>query len=243
MYGWRGKIGIIIPSTNTTMEPEMWKMAPEGVSVHCDRMYAIGCSRADLAKQDEDVAKCARLLGTADMDVIIYGCTSGSFVSGLAWERNLQDEIETISGCRSLTTTRAVLQALECFGCKRITIVSPYNDDIAAAETAFFGDQGYEIVSSDHLGFDLGADIRSQVPQKAYELAKGAVTAATEMLFISCTNFRSLEVVQPLEQDLGIPVITSNQASMWAALTMLGINTTAIPYGSLFQQKGEQYGR
>ena len=64
MFGWRAKIGIIIPSVNTTMEPEMWLMAPEGVSIHTSRMLATGCNVSDLKEQDVFVEKCVEELGT-----------------------------------------------------------------------------------------------------------------------------------------------------------------------------------
>lgn len=234
MYGWRGKIGIIIPSANTTMEPELWKMAPEGISIHCSRMYAMGCSTEDLRRQDEDVERCAHLLGTADMDVVIYGCTSGSFVNGLEWETALTKQISDMAHCKSITTTGAVLSALSVYGKKNLTVVNPYNDEVSAIEYRFFANQGFTMIGGAHLGFDQGVDIRSQTPERAYRLAKGAVTKDTEILFISCTNFRSIEVLEDLEQDLGIPVISSNQASLWAALKTMNVKSEIKGYGSLF---------
>ena len=236
MYGWRGKIGIIIPSANTTMEPELNKMAPNGVTIHCSRMFAMGCGTEDLKRQDEDVESCARLLGSADMDVIIYGCTSGSFVNGLGWERQLQECIAREAQCKSITTTGAVLKALSVFGKKYLTLVNPYNDEVSGIEHNFFASQGYYITGGAHRGFDQGVDIRSQVPEQTYRLAKKAVTKETEILFISCTNFRTIEVLEELEKDLGIPVISSNQASLWEALNVIGVREKITGYGSLFQQ-------
>ncbi len=234
MYGWRGKIGIIIPSANTTMEPELWKMAPEGVSIHCSRMFAMGCSTEDLKRQDEDVERCAGLLGSADMDVVIYGCTSGSFVNGPEWERALQKQIAEEAHCKSITTTGAVLDALRIFGKKNLTVVNPYNDEVSAIEHEFFARQGFCMTGGAHLGYDQGADIRSQTPERAFRLAKGAVRENTEILFISCTNFRTIEVLEDLEKDLGIPVISSNQASLWAALKSMDVKAEIKGYGALF---------
>ncbi len=234
MYGWRGKIGIIIPSANTTMEPELNQMAPKGVSIHCSRMFAMGCSTEDLKRQDEDVERCARLLGSADMDVVIYGCTSGSFVNGLEWEKKLQEEIAREANCKSITTTWAVLSALEVYGKKKLALVNPYNDEVSEIEHRFFTEQGFSITGGQHLGFDQGADIRSQTPEQVYQLAKKAVSENAEILFISCTNFRTIEILEMLERDLGIPVVSSNQASLWAALRAIGVKTEIEGYGSLF---------
>lgn len=235
MYGWRSKIGIIIPSVNSTMEPEMWRMAPEGVSVHTSRMLAVGCSIDDLKAQDAYVEICAQELGTAFLDVIVFGCTSGSFLGGPEWERDIRRRISQISNCQAITTTGAVLDALNAFGKKKLTIASPYVDEVSNLEAQFFRSQGYDVVSEKNLGFDRGIDILNQKPSDTYRLACAAVVPETEILFISCTNLRSIENLEILEQDLGIPVISSNQCSMWAALRATNVNKKIDGWGSLLR--------
>lgn len=234
MYGWRSKIGIIIPSANATMEPEMWRMAPEGVSIYASRMLAAGCSIEDLKAQDAFVEKSAQELETTRLDVIVFGCTSGSFLGGSVWERNICRRITQISNCQVITTTGAILDALKAFNRERLTIVSPYVDAVANLETQFFTEQGYHIVSEEHMGFDRGIDIFSQQPSDIYRLARSAVVPETEVLLISCTNLRTIEILETLEKDLGIPVISSNQCSMWAALRATDVNEKINGWGSLF---------
>lgn len=235
MYGWRSKIGIIIPSVNATMEPEMWRMAPEGVSVYASRMLAVGCSIDDLKAQDAFVETCAQELGTAYPDVIVFGCTSGSFLGGPEWESGIRRRITQISNCQAITTTGAVLNALNAFGKKKLTIASPYVDEVADLESRFFRSQGYDVVSEKNLGFDKGIDIFSQQPSNIYSLARAAVVPETEILFISCTNLRTIENLEVLEQDLGIPVISSNQCSMWVALRATHVNQKIDGWGSLMR--------
>lgn len=235
MYGWRSKIGIIIPSVNSTMEPEMWRMAPEGVSIHTSRMLAVGCSIDELKAQDAYVEICAQELGTAFLDVIVFGCTSGSFLGGPEWEKDIRRRISQISNCKAITTTGAVLDALNAFGKKKLTIASPYVDEVSNLEAQFFRSQGYDVISEKNLGFDKGIDILSQKPGDTYRLARAAVVPETEILFISCTNLRSIENMEILEQDLGIPVISSNQCSMWAALRATHVNKKIDGWGSLLR--------
>lgn len=233
MFGWRSKIGIIIPSVNITMEQEMWRMAIEGVSIHTSRMLAIGCSVDDLKAQDGYVEACAEELGTAPLDIIVFGCTSGSFLGGIDWEKNICKRIREISNCKAITTTGAVLGALKFFGKKKLTIVSPYVSEVSELESQFFTQQGYDIVSETNLGFDKGIDILSLQPETTYRIARNAVVPETEILFISCTNMRTIENLEILEKDLGIPVISSNQCSMWAALRATNVGQKIEGWGSL----------
>lgn len=235
MYGWRGKIGIMIPSVNITMEPELWKMAPKGVGIYTSRMLAQGCSVEDLKKQDTYVESCAEELATAEPDIILFGCTSGSFLGGVQWENEIKQRITKISHCPSITTTGAVLEAMKVLHKKNITIVSPYTEEVAQLEAKFFTEKGYRIVSEKNMGFDTGKDIYSQSQETVYRFAKSAVTKETELLFISCTNFPSFAVSKQLEKDLNITVITSNQCSLWAALRKINIYDKSKDNGILFQ--------
>ncbi len=236
MYGWRGKIGIIIPSANATMEPECNRMAPDGVAVLFSRMLAIGCSMDDLKKQDAFVEQCSEELATAGPDLIIFGCTSGSFFEGAEWEREIVRRIEATSRCPAITTSGAVLGALAVTRKRRISILSPYVDAVARLESAYFANCGYDVVSERNLGYSLGKDIYSTTPEQVYRHAKETVTKDTELLFISCTNLRTIEIVPLLEKDLGIPVVSSNLCSLWAGLRALGIREKADAFGSLLQQ-------
>ena len=88
MYGWRAKIGIIIPSLNNTMEPEFNKMAPRGVAVYATRLLLEKGLPENLEGLATDTEKAADLLKTADVTGIVYGCTSGSLIKGVGWDRS-----------------------------------------------------------------------------------------------------------------------------------------------------------
>lgn len=226
MYAWRARLGIMIPSSNVTMEQELYRMAPDGVSVHTGRMVSIGCNAGDLRKMDEALEPCAELVGHAEPDVLLFGCTSGSFLGGVGWEEKIRQRINAVvPDTIACTTTDAILDALSVYRPKKITIVNPYVDEVSQMETNYFRSAGYDVVREHNMGFRLGHDIFSTSPRDTYRVCRKTVSEDTELLFISCTNLRTLEIIEPLEQDLGIPVITSNQASMWGMLRLAGVNT------------------
>jgi maleate cis-trans isomerase len=88
MYGWRGRIGLLVPSINTTMETEFWRIAPDGVSVHSARISGGRHGTPEELRSMENASKAAaRDVAMVEPDVVAYGCTSGSFFEGPDWNR------------------------------------------------------------------------------------------------------------------------------------------------------------
>ncbi|MCX8191981.1 MAG: hypothetical protein N3F06_04155, partial [Nitrososphaerales archaeon] len=113
MYGWRGRIGLLIPSSNTTMESEFWKVVPDGVSIHTARMRLIEASAEALKEMAKEALKAAEDLATANVNLILYGCTTGSLIEGIRWEQELSESIRLRTGVKAITTAFAVIEALK----------------------------------------------------------------------------------------------------------------------------------
>ncbi len=238
MYGWRARIGLIIPSSNTTMEPEFWKMAPEGVSIHTSRVRLVEVTPEALKLMAAEAARAAEELATAEVDVVVYGCTSGSLLDGIEWEERLRREIRERAGVEAITTAQAVVEALKALGVRRVAVATPYVDEINAKEKAFLERSGFTVVRIKGLGIVRNTDIGRQPPWVAYRLAKEVAREAgpsVDGVFISCTNFRTIEVIEPLEAELQLPVVSSNTASMRLALRTLGIRDR-LGYGRLLRE-------
>ena len=113
MYGWRGKIGLIIPSLNCTMEAELNKMVPRGVAVFATRLLLERGLPDELERMAVDTDKAAHLLETADVTGILYGCTSGSLIKGVGWDLEIIRRIEEKTGILTTTTSTAVVEAFK----------------------------------------------------------------------------------------------------------------------------------
>ena len=237
MYGWRGRIGLIIPSSNTTMESEFWKvLGPTGVSVHTARITLINVTAKELKEMAEETISAAKRLATAEVDVIVFGCTSGSLLEGIEWEKSLVKKIEEATGIKAITTAGAVVQALRTLNVEKVVIATPYIDEINVREKKFLEDNGFKVLDVKGLNIARNTIIGSQPPWAAYRLAKQVYKPEAQAVFISCTNFRSLEVIDPLEKDLGVPVISSNTASLWLALRTIGYREPIKGYGVLLEK-------
>src|SRR5262245_37655391 len=127
MYGWRGRIGLLVPSINTTMETEFWRIAPDGVSVHSARISGGRHGTPEELRGMEAASKqAARDVAMVEPDVVVYGCTSGSFFEGPEWNRKICDQLTEIAKAPTVTTAGAMAAALAAGGHKRVDVVTPY---------------------------------------------------------------------------------------------------------------------
>lgn len=236
MYGYRERIGMILPSTNTVAEQEFFRMAPEGVSAHVTRVKLTATNPAGLKAMAENARRATDEMMSCLADVILYGCTSGSFLQGLEWERSFRAELTEQAGRPVLTTANNCHLALQALGKKNITIATPYIDALNLAAYRYYSDLGYRVVSMKGLGIEVATNIGKNPPHSIYQLGRQAVTKDTQVLFLSCTGIRSIEVVELLERDLGIPVFSSNIANLWACMRTHGIKDKLEGLGSLMKE-------
>lgn len=246
MYGWRGRIGVIIPAINTTLEPECHRSAPEGVSFHFARMPLAETSPEALVEMGKYAKEKGKEVAAAGVDLIVFACTSGSFTAGKGHDEKIIRDLEDATGIPALTTSTAILRALRALRIQSMAIASPYSDELNARQKAFFEANDIRVLSMVGMGlvkqtphFPLSARPVSHVglqgPAVAYKLARQVCTPDAEAVLISCTNLRTLDVIDKLEQDCGKPIITSNQATIWASLLSLSIREPKQDYGNLFK--------
>jgi maleate isomerase len=241
MYGWRGRIGIIVPSTNTTCEEEFRQIAPQGISIHTARVYNPEVKseeekEATMMRMNQEVERAAREVAGVEPDVILYACTTGSFLKGPGYDLEVEKKISSTTGVRALTTTTAVVEALKVFNFKRMGMVTPYTSGTASKERTFLEKvtPGLKVIREKNLEIISNLARGRLSPSTAYQAAREIDAPEVEGIFISCTNWRTIEVIDLLENDLGKPVITSNQASMWLVLKKLG-KSEGRKYGRLFR--------
>ena len=152
--------------------------------------------------------------------VTAYACTSGSFIGGLAGEARLVAAMEDAGAPTAVTTSGALLIALRQLGITRIAAVTPYTEDLTEGLGTFLGEAGVEVVATAGLG--LTSEIWTVPYETTSDLVRDTDTPEAEAIFVSCTNLPTYDVITALEQDLGKPVLTANQVTMWSALTLAG---------------------
>ncbi|GAB5446261.1 maleate cis-trans isomerase family protein [Gymnodinialimonas sp.] len=237
----RARIGVLVPFTNCNLEPDMALMAPAGISIHVARMGGYdedeipgaeqmhGLGAADL---DEPLA----LLMGAKPDVILYGCTSATLTHGPAFDRALAARIKSASGAATVTAAGALVNALRHLGATQIGFASPYVLEINDMAVGFLADMGVDALQRAEVTDTLDNSGQGDLsPDDVYALAIKADHPKADVLVLSCTEMRSVEAVARIEAAVGKPVITSNQAMLFAALQHLQINEPVPGFGRLLE--------
>ncbi|MCC6304313.1 MAG: aspartate/glutamate racemase family protein [Rhodobacteraceae bacterium] len=237
-FGWRARIGVIVPSRGWTPDHEWPRMLPRGVSLFFTRIPLLATTAADLEAMGKHAVAAAELLASAEVDVICYGCTVETMMKGLDYDREVEAQLSRVSGRSAVTMTGAVLKAIEAFAPRKIAVVTPYIDELNRLERKFFADVGIDVCHLTGLGIANTVEIARIAPSEVTTLGRAALSAAgdADLLFLSCGNLRTLEAIPELEAALGKPVISSNQALIWSALRKVGIADKDIGVGSLFQR-------
>lgn len=164
-----------------------------------------------------------------------YGCTSGSLFRGLGYDKQIVRKIERKTKIPAVATAGAVVDALAQLHVKKLSLATPYKREIDLLESEFLKDSGFEVIGIESLGLTKNLQIGLQSPEVVYKLVKKVYSGSEDGIFISCTNFRTIEVIERLESELGRPVISSNTATAWKALRTLGVKDKVPSYGRLLE--------
>lgn len=243
MYGARARIGLLVPSTNTVIEMEFFRMLPADVSVHSTRLHQPETDDPDekiatVLKMHERLDAATEELASFSPSVIAYGCTTGSFVKGATEDRAMCDRMMAKTGIPFITTSSALVSALAELEVRRLALATPYIDSVNEHESTYLtAAAGVETVAMKGLGIVGNLPKGRLSPDVAAKLARQVDCPEAEAILISCTNFRTIESIETLENELGKPVITSNQATFWAALKAADVGSIHIRgYGRLLER-------
>jgi maleate isomerase len=192
-----------------------------------------GVNEAELVEMADDVEAAANHLGTVDVDAIAFGCTTGSLVKGAGYDEEIRTLVRDVAGVPGIPTSTAIRQAFDALDAQTLAIATPYIEEMNDREVEFLEDNGYEVSAIAGLGIEPNVDIGRQSPSTAYRIGRNVDTDDADAVFVSCTNFRTLEIVEQLERDLEKPVVSSNSATMWASLETMGVATGELDVGEL----------
>ena len=229
MYSWRAHIGLLAPGSGPNMEMDFHRFVPAGVAVATSRLPFAIPSPQGLLDMVAHLENACEVYRRYRHDVIMFGCTSGSLIGGPGFDRELITRMEAITGDPCLTTSTAVLEAFQALGVSRPVVITPYPDDTNEAEKVFLENNGLQVRFISGMGNDyVNQSITDIEPHYVFQKVKALPRDGADSLFISCTGLNVLDLIPLLEGDLGLPVITSNQATLWACLRHSGVKD-AIP--------------
>lgn len=236
----RKRIGVMIPSTNTTCEADFQMTVPRDVTIHGQRLWMTNEGTGDDAyvRMNGEIESGARYLATAHVDVVVYGCTTGSFYKGPGWDTQMLELIRREAKVPAVATSPSVVEALRFFGARRLSVATPYPEWNNQRLRAYLEAQGFEVLNVDGEPRAAAAGnqgINDRDPEEVAEFASRVCRPEADALLCSCTAWRSVEAAAAIEARTGKPVVSSNQSTIWTALRALGITRPITGFGRLLE--------
>jgi maleate isomerase len=236
MYGWRARIGIIYPSSGMT-DHAYHRLAPEGVSVHILRHFVTRTLQdpeqtASLG-EPRKLTELAKVFVALRVHCITWACTGGSFMRGYGADKEQIEAITEATGIPASTTSTGMVAGARALGLHKLAVAASYQDEYCVRLRDFLEKSGFVVDNLVNAGILDHWDLSSKKPEFAYTLGREADTPDADGVFIPDTAIRTIEIIEALEQDLGKPVVTANQATMWHALRTAGINAPIERFGKL----------
>lgn len=243
LMGSRCKFGVIVPSTNTIVEPEFHQMSPTGVTCHSARFLIPNMalnSDADFETLVEHIkATLDDAIGgvtTADVNHVIIGISAESFWDGIDGAQVVKDRLEALAGCEVTLGSAAARAALEAVGAKRIAVLTPYWPVADERVDAYFSQCGFEVKRVIGLKANSPVNIAEQSEETMRNALRELNTPDVDAIIQCGTNLYMARLAAEAERWLDKPVIAINTALFWHALRHMGINDKVEGFGRLLEE-------
>ena len=225
----RPAVGLIVLNTDFTFERDFVRMYSEqqpNYDFYFNRIhFANPMTPESLAAIGDDLTEVsAGILPGYDLELVVFNCTSSSSIVGDdAIERAIQESKPT---AKVLSTSQAVVANFKGRGFKKVSVLTPYSEEVSSLFRDYLQKNGVEIVSSMYMDMNDDREVAMLPADEIIKAAKAAIHDDADAIFISCTAMRSAEIIPQIEEAIGKPVLTSNQATFDQISRMIeGLNT------------------
>ncbi len=233
-YGWRLRIGMIIPSMASNAEAHINAMLPDGVTLHATRLKMDEKDAKSMLNFTDKVEEAASMLKDSGVGHILVNCTAVTTADPAIGER-IRQRIHDATGLPSSTTGDGVIAALNRMNARKVVMLTPYRNEINEREVKFLNHYGIEVVDWKGLELYGAQDFHHVEPAAWYKLVMSHRHDDADVYFVSCAQVRVIEVLGAIERDIDRPVIASNQCAVWHILRQRGINDRIAGFGTLMQ--------
>jgi maleate cis-trans isomerase len=230
------RIGLLLPSSNTTQEPEFTRILPDGVTLHVARLPLRSVEPSSTARIVGDIETESRKLADADVDAIVLAATAPSSRNGIGYDQELIKRIETAAARPATTASTALIQALAALDVQRLVLAAPWSDEINAIAVAFIEASGFTVLARRELGHVSNLEIGLLDQQTAFDLAMAVNRADAQAVMLACGNWQTMGIVDRLEAAIGKSVLTTNQVSLWGVLRLAGYHAPVFGCGRLLRE-------
>ena len=219
------RLGMLVPSSNTVLEPEVARLLPPdgSVTTYVSRIGVVTISADEASLGQFTVGQftaAATLLADAAVDLILWNGTAASWL-GFDWDRRIVAAIEQHTMTRATTAVMGINTRLERLGAKRIGLVTPYVAALEARIVANYAAAGIDVVAAERLDLTVNTDYAEVPPDRIAAMCRRVAAPRPEAIVIMCTNLAGASIAEPLGRELGIPVIDSVRAAVEHSCSLL----------------------
>jgi maleate isomerase len=231
----RRHFGVLVPSTNTTVEIEYTRHLPATLQFHTARLGKGGNTPFSPSK-DEDVAYQSKMLGDAKVEAVALAQTSASLFAS-DYDAKVKAMMAANAGVPAVTSAEAIGEAINALGMKRVGIVTPYSTQVIDSAKRYYERKyGLQVVGMEGFGATDSYAIAKFDAGVAFEGMRRVDKPEIEVLIVPGGNFPTMPWIATWERALGKPVITTNQAALWGVLGVMKLNNPLPGLGRLLEQ-------
>lgn len=236
MFGYRARIGYISPSVMELNAYDFYRIVPKGVGLIAVTCMVEGWKEDAYQRALAQVEACARELGRRACDFVIHGGAPLVLSQGKGFETKLLAQLRELTGVSCTTSIVAAMDAFRDLSATRLAVVDPYPADLNAKLTAYLKEWGFEVASLVSLRTSFTESSIASVAD-IYRAAKRAIQEAenAQAVFIPCANFPVVDVIEDIETDFGLPVISNITSQLYVGFKAIGMRERISGYGKLMQ--------
>jgi maleate cis-trans isomerase len=215
------RIGLLLPSSSSVQERDFCRVLPEDITLHVARMRLSNVEAESTLRIVQEIESESQKLADVDVDVIVFPATAPSSRNGIGYDQELIKRIRAASGKPATTASTALLEALRVLSAKQIVLGAPWSAAVNQTVAAFIEANGVKVLAQEALGLVRNLDIGLLDPQTALDVGRRVNRPGADAVILACGNWSTFSIIDQLERDLGKPVLTTNQVSLWHALKMM----------------------
>jgi maleate cis-trans isomerase len=215
------RIGLLVPSSSSVQERDFCRVLPEDITLHVARMRLNNVEAESTLRIVQEIEIESQKLADADVDVIVFPASAPSSRNGPGYDQELIKRISAASGKPATTASTALLEALRVLAVKRIVLGAPWSAPVNQTVAAFIEANGVEVPAQETLRLVRNLEIGLLDPQTALDVGRRVNRPGADAVILACGNWSTFGIIDQLERDLGKPVLTTNQVSLWHALKIM----------------------
>lgn len=209
-------IALIVPASNTVMEPDFHRNADSTWAISTWRIFLESVTRdAELRMMHKELPRVVGLITTTAPQLVVFGCTSAGSLGGLGRDSEITERLQRDTGATATTVIGSTVRQMRAINPKKVAIFTPYRKELTQSVADCIAEAGYDVVTAEGMGIVDNREIGNVTPQEIINFVRTNMEKVhADCVFLSCTNWRAIDTIEPLGQELGLPVTSSNHATL-----------------------------